>query len=644
MIEFKNRARLVQSIDELPNYTGVKDIYLDCETGSGDPKVNSTNPWFNCFTAGIAITADDDKHGYYIPIGHKDSRWNLPRDSVIRWLGDVFATCKRWINQNIKYDMHVCENDLGLPFSGEILDLMTLAKTFESDRLSYAIESLAADYLKYDISELKKAFDPYLRDRNGNLVNRDYSTIPADLMGEYAGEDVLTARRLYKYFSANLYESRAFEIEREVTPVLYRMENTGMRTVPKKLIAQNILHLERMIEIEGQLEKQTGVSVRPHVNDDCHDLLCNHYGLPVLKWTNEDDEEKESSPSFAKDVLKEYLVYPGAPVDIIRLLQEYRTKNTFRSFFLEPYSRLHRHGILHPDYNQSVRTGRMSCKAPNAQQLNKLAKTLIIPPDGYGFLSIDYSQIEFRLIAHYISDPKAIAAYNANPDTDFHQWVAELCNIVRKPAKTVNFCMGYGGGKKRLLSVLSKELDLVLSIKEEVDALGLPQAEANALFEQKALARAEGVFNGYHKALPSLRRTSKKAERVARARGYVFNLFGRRRYLDRKRAHIAFNALNQSTAADIMKERLPFIQACADMLGLEIVAIVHDEVLFQGPISIIENPRTQRDMLAVMESPQAPLSIPIRCSYGTSRVSWAKADDEKTWPLEDSTWLKTLGG
>ena len=642
MIEFSNRARLVQDVSELPNYRGVDTIYQDMETGSGDPLVSSTNPWFNCFTAGIAITADDDKYGYYIPIGHKDSRWNLPREPVIQWLADIFATCRRWVNQNVKYDMHVCENDLGLPFKGEILDLMTLAKTFESDRLSYAIESLAKDYLGYDIEHLKHSFDPYLRDRNGNLVNRDYSTIPADLMGEYAGEDVLTARRLFKYFTGNIYESQAFEIERQVTPILYRMENTGMKIQPKKLIAQNILHLERMMEIEVELEEKTGQSVRPHVADDCHDLLCNHYGLPVLKWTNEDDDEKASNPSFAKDVLDEYLIYPGSPTDIVKLLQEYRTKNTFRNFFLEPYSRLHKHGILHPDYNQSVRTGRMSCKAPNAQQLNKLAKTLIIPPEGYAFLSIDYSQIEFRLIAHYIQDEKAIQAYNANPDTDFHSWVASLCNIARRPAKTVNFCMGYGGGKKRLLKVLSKEIDLVMSIKEEVDALGLPQEKAQALFEQKALQRAESVFYGYHEALPSLKRTSKKAERVARSRGYVFNLFGRRRYLDRKRAHIAFNALNQSTAADIMKERLPFIQACADMLGLEIVAIVHDEVLFQGPISIVENPNTQRDMLAVMETPNAPLDLPIRCSYGTSRVNWATADDEKTWPISDSTWLKSV--
>ena len=75
---------------------------------------------------------------------------------------------------------------------------------------------------------------------------------------------------------------------------------------------------------------------------------------------------------------------------------------------------------MHPDYNQTVRTGRMSCRRPNAQQLSKEAKELILPFDNQHFVSFDESQVEFRLIVHYIQDSKAIEAFNENPDTDFH--------------------------------------------------------------------------------------------------------------------------------------------------------------------------------------------------------------------------------
>lgn len=640
MLEFKNNVRLVQSVGELPlHFVGAKDLFIDLETTSGDRMKDSLNPWFNCSIAGIGITVDKESWAYYIPINHSDKRWNLDPKPVTRWLKDVLAGGSRWINQNIKYDMHVLENEYGLAFSGKIIDTLTLAKTFESDRLSYALEDLASHFLGHDILHLKQALEPWLK-RDGKTFNKDYGLIPADVMAAYGGEDVLTVRRLFNFFTQTIYETRAADIEEKVTPILYRMENTGMRTKPNLLDAMNVFHLQRLIEIEQELFKTTGTHIRPHVGDDCHELLCHQYGLPVLALTNQDDDEKESNPSFTKDALQQYLVYPGAPVELVKLLMEYRQKNTFRTYFLEPYTNLHIDGVMHPSYTQAVRTGRMACRSPNAQQLNAQAKRLIVPPDGCSFLSIDYSQIEFRLIAHYIRDRKTIEAYNQNPDTDFHQWVADLCGILRKPAKTVNFCMGYGGGKKRLVQTLSKDVLLVMSIKKEIDGMGLKPDEAVALFERRAAARAEEVYWGYHNALPSLRSTSKEAEARARRRGYVYNLIGRRRYLSDSRAHIAFNALNQSSAADILKERLPFIEAAADSLGLEIVAIVHDEVLFQGSTEIIEQRGTVRLLLSVMETPDIPISVPIRCSYGWSSESWAHCKQEAVWPLKDSTWLR----
>ena len=96
---------------------------------------------------------------------------------------------------------------------------------------------------------------------------------------------------------------------------------------------------------------------------------------------------------------------------LIKVMQYYRKRNTLLTFFVRPYQEHQVNGLMHPDYNQAVRSGRMSCKRPNAQQLNKEAKEFVLPGEGRAFLSCDYSQVEFRLIVHYTRTIDAINAY-----------------------------------------------------------------------------------------------------------------------------------------------------------------------------------------------------------------------------------------
>jgi DNA polymerase I-like protein with 3'-5' exonuclease and polymerase domains len=402
---------------------------------------------------------------------------------------------------------------------------------------------------------------------------------------------------------------RLLDIEIGVTAILFDIERLGMRTEPHMLRALNVYYIAELLRIEKQIEVATGYSIRPHVNDDCYDLLCNHFGLPVLRWTVDEDTKEEKNPSFAKDVLFEYLTYPGAPAEIVRLLLQYREMNTFRTLFLDTYLRLNLDGRLHPDINQTVRTGRMSVRRPNSQQLNKTAKKLILPDTGFSFLSIK--------------------AYNENPDTDFHQWVADMVHIKRRPAKTVNFCIGYGGGKKRLITLLMKEPELVAEL--------LAQYKDPETFNAAAAARAEYVYNSYHRALPTLKTTSRAAEMRCRSRGYVFNLFGRRRHLPSQACHRAFNALNQSTAADILKERLIPVWEICKANKVRITALVHDEFLFHGEHAAIR--AALPELIECLEQPEVQLSVPLRCSYGISDKSWwAAGESELKWPLEESRW------
>jgi DNA polymerase-1 len=631
MLTCSNGVKIVQDESELPRLEGI-NLYLDLETTSGDPSKTSINPWHHCKIAGVCI-AVDNSDVFYVPLGHFQGR-NI---DARQWLVDTMRRTRVWVNHNVKYDAHVVENETGYRYEGKLVDTITLAKLYYSDRYSYSLDALCEEWL-HD-NKQTDLLAPYLVD------NKDYGRIPIDILGAYGGYDVILNRRLFKFLQDNMHDDcrNLANIEVGVTGILYETERLGMRIQPNMLKAMNIHYIQEMFKLEHKILDTTGYNIRPHVNDDCYDLLCNGYGLPVVRWTNEDDDEKDSNPSFNKDALQAYLAMPGAPTEVVEMLLAYRQMNTFRSLFLETYIHLHVDGILHPDYNQTVRTGRMSARRPNAQQLNKNAKKLILPHEGHSFLSVDYSQIEFRLIVHYIQNQAAINSYCKNPDTDFHTWVAEMCHIPRRPAKNVNFCMGYGGGKAKLLSMLSAEPTLVEEIKSKIDAAiekgTVNKEQAMTLFEAAAGKRALDVYKKYHDALPELRPTSYRAGVRAKDRGYVYNLFGRRRYLPPYKSHIAFNALNQGTAADIMKERLVAVhQVCKD-LGIAIAAVVHDEVLFHGPTDVIDDPRTVHKVIECLEQPEVDLSLPLRCSYGTSAQSWYHAGlAEAKLPLEQSTW------
>lgn len=626
-----NGVKIIEDAAELPPLSG-HTLYMDFETTSRDPTLDSLDPWHHCWIAGICIAVDAGSV-YYVPVGHVRGS-NVDREMVISWLTGVLAACTDWANHNIKYDAHCMENDFGLVFAGRLIDTTVLAKLYHSDLFDYSLDKLMTLWLPDAPGKAGDMLAPYL------IENKDYGQIPIDILGHYGGQDVICNRRLYHFLTDLLPEDcRALlAIEIGVTKILYDVERLGMRTNPELLKAMNIYYMTQMLAIEKQISELSGYNISPHVNADCYDLLCNRYNLPVLKWTKDEDGE-DRNPSFAKDALNAYLSFPSAPVEVIQLMIQYRQMNTFRSLFLETYLRLHLNGVLHPRINQAVRTGRMSVQRPNSQQLSKDAKKLIMPEPGHAFLSVDYSQIEFRLIVHYTQTESAIAAYNENPDTDFHQWVADMCGIARRPAKTVNFCMGYGGGKDKLIEMLKNESMLMDELRKKIESSGCTQAQMFALFDVAATQRASAVYATYHKALSRLKGTARTAAKRAESRGFVFNLFGRRRHLAKTRSHLAFNALNQSTAADIMKSQLVSVWPICQRLGIRITALVHDELLFHGPTEVVTDPTNIRELIECLEIPQVKLAIPLRCTYGVSDKSWYEAGlPELKWPLGDSTW------
>ena len=590
----------------------IKTLYLDFETTSGNQQIAAFNPWHNCGVLGYAWTYDDYPDAQYIPIAHKYGE-NFDRKWAFEALRLLLGRAETWCNHNVKFDAHVFINNVArLPQDLKLRCTLVGAKLLNSDMQyssGYGLDNLAMRWLNKDIKPLERAFAPYLH------KNKDYAAIPADIMQPYAIADVQTARDLDKHIEKHLPGSvhNVYKTEQKLTRVLVDIEQRGLCVDEKELRLAEFKARARMGILEQRAHEITGVAMRLHTNADCFDVLCTKYGLPVLGWT------EAGEPSFDKFAIVRYqnLESRNGPTKLLGLINdiaEYRKLSTSLTHFIEPYRALNVNGVLHSSYNQLVRTGRMSSREPNSQQLDKATKKLIHPRKGYGFLSIDLSQIEFRLIVHYINNFDAIRAYNENPDTDFHSLMAETCGVSRRAAKTLNFAIGFGAGKTKTLAMLAANPDVI--------------ARGGNVQEQ-----AENVFSAYHAGLEELKPTSYRASAAVRKRGYVENLFGRRRHLPVEYAHIAFNSAVQSSAADLLKSRTVAIaeEIAASGLDIHIVASVHDETLFEVPLDLLERPETTRALVRLVETVPdgVAFSVPIRSSAGISAESWgaASADD-----------------
>jgi len=661
MISFPNNNYLAQSVAELPaSFIGAKRIYLDVETSSGDPEKMSINPHHDCRLLGFGITVDDCPDTYYI-----DYLRSNERQQVLQYLQDLIWYADYWINHNVKYDAHVCINE-GIVLSPQIELVCTIvkAKLKDSDRGGarggYALDKLVNAWLKIDISPYEERMKPYLKD------TKDYASVPIDILAEYCCVDCQSVRLLDMYIQTKLPDrcKAVTETEMKLTKELVKLEQFGMRFDPFELQKAQYIAINRMYRIDEELTKLVGRSFRPTVNDDCDEILRGQYGLPIVRYTNDDTANEDfDNASYDKKALALYEALPYAPVDIIKLIREYRKLSQRNSLFMEPWQRIAPDGIIHPNYNQIVRTGRMSCSDPNAQQIDEFMASLIIPRQGNAIISTDASNIEYRMIVHYINNKRCIEAFRNDPDTDFHQLIDDLVkdvigvSIGRKAAKTLNFQHGFGAGKKSVIAAIKSNIDVVNYVKAQVEAMGLSSQDKKVeTFDTLIQQMGAQIYDAYHKALPELKPTFKLAEETCKSinrklgtapgttphyYGYITNLAGRDRHLpyaqyrtDYKTpdpydmAWLAFPTVNSSSAADLMKERFVYLmREVIKELPIQPIALVHDEMVFEAPLELANDYRTIRDIIATLENPAMKLSVPVRWSIGVSDKNWLDASE-----------------
>ncbi len=599
---------VVKSMAELPPIPKqIETLYLDVETVSFDDRRGALKPYQGDRVCGIAFTFDECRTAWYLPVNHRQGDEslfagspNLPHGQAMTYvaqlLGDRATT---WVNHNVKFDAHflTCE---GVDIRAKMVDTRTLAKVVDMQRneRGYGLKPLARVWLGLGTDEQDE-----VKQELRNLKTKDFGAVDSEILGKYACADVHLNRALWQAILRQRYDGidRIWSIENDLTNTLFQIERRGLNVdlemveQERKAVETEIAHVEDQVVSMGydvDLNSPTAL-VR-----FCIETL----GLPVVAETEKGRPSVNSAAVASYRELAQTL--PDARVGVfLGLLDLHRELSQYHALYLIGWQEwIDERGMMRPMYEQTVRTGRMSCRSPNMQQLSKRAKKLIVPAPGNSFLSRDYSQMEYRVIASICREPRILTAYQEDAATDFHTFVAQLCGIDRKPAKTINFGIAFGMGASKLVRSL-----------------------AGILGSHTAEAESKRILDTYHETFPTIRATSKLAEQRAKSRGWIRTLYGRRRALDEGFYFKAFNTAVQGTAADIVKERLNDLErdGLLRQEGVTIRAVVHDEVLLEGPTAIVESAEFQQYVDDLLTSVTVDLGVPFSVSGGTSSVSWA---------------------
>ncbi|MGQ9902240.1 MAG: DNA polymerase I [Fimbriimonadales bacterium] len=387
-------------------------------------------------------------------------------------------------------------------------------------------------------------------------------------------------------------------IELPLAPILAEMEWHGIR-----LDAPYLQELSTQLEAELNAVAQeiytlAGESFNIASPKQLGTILFEKLGLPALKKTK---------TGYSTDA--EVLQTLAAEHPIAALIVKHRELSKLRSTYAEALPKLINPltGRIHTKLNQTVTaTGRLSSSEPNLQnipirtEIGREIRRAFIADAGYLLLSLDYSQIELRILAHMSGDPALVAAFERGED--IHTATASILfgiapdqvdKELRRRAKTVNYAVLYGMSDYGL----SQEL-------------GIGVGEAKAIIEQ------------YFQRFPQIKAFTQSILEEARARGFVRTLLGRKRYMPELHSanrnerlaaeRAAINMPFQGTAADIMKlamirvhRRLPMLEPAARML-----LQVHDELLLETPDSRAGVAAVAKAVRAEMESAY-PLRVPL---------------------------------
>ena len=606
--------------ESYPDLSDRSIIAVDLETR--DPNIKTKGPGWatkDGEIVGIAVAADGFK-GYF-PIGH-EAGGNMDKNMTLKWYKQLMENNVDKVCHNASYDIGWTRS-LGIKTNGKIYDTMIAGALINEDRFSYSLNALAFDYLGEIKSEaqLKEKAEEW-----GLDAKQDMWRLPAGYVGQYAEQDAELTLKLWNRFKTEIQQQNLtsiFNLETELLPILIEMREHGIRVDLDKASQLKKDFIKEENKKLAEIKKLTNIDV------EIWAAASVAKAFDALKVPYE-RTAKTQAPSFTTNWLH------NCPHPIAKLIRETREMNKFHSTFIDSILRYEHKGRIHAEINQlksdsgGTATGRLSMSNPNLQQIparnkefGKQIRSLFLPDEGKQWGSFDYSQQEPRLVVHYASSVddgfegsyELIKAYN-DDNADFHQVVAEMADIPRSQAKTINLGMFYGMGKNKLALELGINID-----------------QANA------------ILNAYNERVPFVKMLSNRCMSTADKKGCVVTIRGRHCRFDRwepktfgihksmtreeaeskydrgmiKRAmtYKALNRLIQGSAADQTK------QAMIDCYntGHRPLLQIHDELCFN-----ISSEKDKQEIVYKMEHclDDIPLKVPSKVDIALGD-NWGEA-------------------
>ncbi|HLA88335.1 MAG TPA: DNA polymerase I [Anaerolineales bacterium] len=545
---------------------------------------------------GISLAIKEGQ-GYYIPVGHTSGN-NLPIDRVISALTPSMTNAKIGkIAHNAKYD-HILLARYGLITTPLTFDTMLAEFIIDPASRNLGLKNLAAFRLGEEMTHIED-----LIGKGKKQISM--ADVAIETAANYAAADAETTLRLMPILLKELERVNGTKILNDIdmplTVVLADMEMTGALIDIKFFGKMSVEMGKRLAEIEKQIFDLAGKSFNINSPQQLSDILFNH-----LRLEPPDKGHKTATGfySTSADVLEAM----RGKHPILDWILEQRELSKLKSTYVDalPSAVDKNTGRVHTSYSQiGAVTGRLSSNNPNLQNIpirtdtGRRVRNGFIADDGNTLLSVDYSQIELRIVAHMAKDEAMLSAFRAGEDIHATTAAAiydiELDQVnkdMRRHAKVINFGLIYG-----------------------MSAFGLTRST------ELTLAEAEDFVKAYFRKFPGVKTYLDGMRKQAAEVGYVETLLGRRRYFPALQGKVnvqmknreereAINAPIQGTAADIMKIAMLKIPSALKAAGLKgkMLLQVHDELVLECPQSEIQ--KTAQVVRETMANAY-PLSIPL---------------------------------
>jgi DNA polymerase I-like protein with 3'-5' exonuclease and polymerase domains len=611
---------------ELPDITSASKIAIDVETRDPNLKKNGPGwPTGDGEVVGYAVAVDG--WSGYIPIRHFGGG-NLDEKQVNKWLRKVFECPADKIMHNAQYDLGWIKQ-MGFTVNGRIIDTMLVASLLDENRFSYSLNALAYEHLGKTKSE--KALVEAAREF-GVDPKAEMWKMPAMYVGPYAEVDAVLTLELWNYFSTLLGKEDLWDIantELDLLPCLVDMTMRGVRIDVNRVERTKDMLLKREKEVMKEVKRITGTDVEIWAAQS----LSKAFDKLDIAYP----KTEKGAPSFTKQFLNEN------PHPVAKLVVEARNLNKTSGTFINTIMKHCRtDGRIHSHINQirsddgGTVSGRISMSNPNLQQipardpeLGPMIRSLFLPEEGDQWAAIDYSQQEPRILVHYAhvygktrgipldGAAEFVEAYNTDPGTDFHTMVAEMTNIPRKQAKTINLGLMYGMGVNKMAESLDIPVEeakkLVKQYHDRVPFVkGLMTGVMNRLNEKSSAGALRSL--GGRKCRFDMWEPDTFAMNKALPYREAVSTYGPTTRLKRAYTYKALNRLIQASAADMTKKAMVALYKQGHLPLIQI----HDEIAMS-----VKNVDEANEIAKIMEN-VLPLEVPSKCDVEMG-PSWGES-------------------